>query len=307
LIIERQANEEVIEGLLTCSECEHTYTIHGGIPILTPPSTKPYDWLSRELTNALKQYEPREAIRMIAEGEIGPEKLARNEPLLTPKESKEGEYKDSEKFLQDRFGSIKRARDHFRRQHETDRKFYDMIIKMGRLDKADTILDIGTGYGYMLQFLAEHFRSAKIFSIGISYTNLKAVRGRLRIFGINHDIHLIAADALQPPFRNDQFETVESWAGQGNIASFFDIFGQVYRTLRNHGWFVTDIGGGLERADRDTRTLIETVGEEFFVKNLRKLGLLSTNNEARKTMKERGFHNISSRRVNSMHIISGRK
>lgn len=310
LNVERKVNGEVIEGKLTCTKCPCDYPIHGGLPILTPPGTKPYDWFARELTNALTQFKPREAIRMIAEGEIGPKRPVPNEPVLTPKELKEGKYKDSEKFLKDRFGSgsIEGAREHFRRVHDKDRKLFDTMISLGGLDKADMILDVGTGYGYMLQFLVEQFKSSvQIFSIGISYTNLKAVRGRFRIFGINHNIHLIVADALKPPFRNSQFDAVESFAGIGNIVGFCNIIGQANRILRDDGWFVADVPGGLERADKDIRALIDAVGLEFFVRNLRKLGLLPTSEEVIETMKKYGFPHISSGLVDSTHIISGRK
>jgi len=43
---------------------------------------------------------------MIAEGEIGPKRLAPDEPVLTPEELKEREYKDSEKFLKDRLNLL---------------------------------------------------------------------------------------------------------------------------------------------------------------------------------------------------------
>jgi len=178
---------------------------------------------------------------------------------------------------------------------------------MGQFDKATSILDIGTGYGFMLQFLAEHFSSVLLLSIDVSYTNLKAVRGRLRIFGINYNVHLVVADALNSPFGNDQFDAVESWAGQGNIVRFCNVFRQAHRMLKDNGWFVTDVGGRFERADRDTRTLIESVGLEFFERTLRKLGLLPAKEEAIDAMKKYGFHDVSSERVDSMSIVSGRK
>ena len=304
---ERRVNGEVIKGRLACQKCEHIYTIQGGIPILTPPGVKPYDWLSKELTWALKQVNPRKAVQMIAEGKIKPKKVSCDEPVLTQEELEEGEYKDSENFLRDRFGSIKGAREHFRRQLDENRKFFDVMIRMGMLDESDVILDVGTGYGYMLQYLAEHLKSTRIFSIDISYTNLKAVRGRFRIFGIKRDIHLVAADALHSPFRNNQFDAVESWAGYGNIVGFSGLFSEAHRILRNQGWFVTDVMEGLESVDRDLRILIKTVGEEFFIRNFRRLGLIPRKDEIVEAMKGCGFRKISSKKINSTHIIWGQK
>ena len=301
---EKRVDEDIIEGKLICRECGHAYRIHGGVPILTPPGTKPYDWFARELTNALERYEVKEAIRKIAESEIGPRRLDAADSVLTMEELKEGEYKDSERFLEDRFGGVEGARMHFREQHNVSRKVFDMMTRMGRLDKADLILDVGTGYGYMLQFLGEQFRSAELITIGISYTNLKAVRGRFRIFGIDGKVHLIAADAHQPPFRDRQFEAVVSWGGQGNIVRFCDALSEMYRTLGGNGRFVTDIVG-LEKADPDTQKLIEAVGPVFFKRNLRKLGLLSTNGEVIGRMRECGFHDILTRRLDSTSLVSG--
>jgi len=99
LNIEKKECEEIVEGKLICTKCEYHYPVHGGIPILTPPGTKPYDWLSRELTDALKRFEPKVALKMISEGEIGPKRLVSNEPVLTLEELKEGESKDSERSI----------------------------------------------------------------------------------------------------------------------------------------------------------------------------------------------------------------
>ena len=170
LIPESTVDEDIIEGKLVCCECGHTYGIRGGVPVLTPPGTKPYDWFSRELTKALERYGSRKAIQMIADGEIGPKRLCATDPVLSARELEEGEYKDSERFLTDRFGGVEEARRHFREQHNVSSKIFDMMIEMGHLNKANLILDVGTGYGYMLQFLAESFESADIFSVGISYS-----------------------------------------------------------------------------------------------------------------------------------------
>ena len=303
---ERTVDEDIIEGKLTCGKCGHAFRIHGSLPILTAPGTKPYDWFARELTNALEQYEPREAIQMMADGEIRPKRLKATDPVLTKEELEEGDYKDSGAFLDDRFGGVKSARRHFREQHNVSRKVFEMMIEMGRLDGANLILDVGTGYGYMLQFLAEELKPAEIFTVGISYTNLKAVRGRFRIFGIDGSAHLVVADAHQPPFRDRQFEAVVSWGGQGNIVRFCDALPQMYRVLGSGGRLVTDIVG-LEKADPDTQKLIEAVGAEFFQRNLRKLGLLSTKEEVTQRMKECGFRNIFARRADSTTLVSGVK
>lgn len=38
LTVEEEAEDgEVLEGTLTCTECDHTYPIDGGIPNLLPP------------------------------------------------------------------------------------------------------------------------------------------------------------------------------------------------------------------------------------------------------------------------------
>jgi len=306
LSTERRVDEEIMEGKLICSQCGHAYRIQGGVPILAPRGTKPYDWFARELTTALERFEPKEAIRRISDGEIGPKRLDSRDSVLTIEELKEGEYKDSEEFLKDRFGGVENARIHFKEQHNVYRKVYDMMTKMARLDKADLMLDVGTGYGYMLQFLAEQFRSAEILAIDISYNNLKAVRGRFRIFGIDGSVHLIAADAHQPPFRDEQFDAIVSWGGQGNIVKFCEALFQTRRILRKNAWFVTDIVGP-EKADPDTQKLIEAVGPVFFESNLRKLGLLSTKQEVMESMRECGFQDITSKQVDSTKLISGRR
>ena len=222
--IERRVGDDITEGKLECLTCDYDYLVTGGIPILTTPGTKPYDWFSMELTRELELFKPREALRRISDDEITSRRLTPSEPILTPEELREGEYKDSEKFLKDMFGSIEKARDHFGRQHDHDRSIFNVMMDRGHLDNADVILDIGTGYGYMVQFLAERYKSPIILSIDISYTNLKAVRGRLRILGIDN-VHLVAGDALQPPFRNDQFDSIESCEGLGNIVKGLDMIG----------------------------------------------------------------------------------
>jgi len=97
------------------------------------------------------------------------------------------------------------------------------------------------------------------------------IRGQFNLFGLRKlpsvnalvpividNVHLVAGDALQPPFRDEQFDSIESWEGLGNIVKGLDMIGQAYRMLREDGWFVTDVlGFELERADKDVRELID--------------------------------------------------
>ena len=306
LTMTQEMDDEIIAGGLRCTKCECVYPVIGGIPILTPPETKPYDWFSTEMANAFKRYEPREAIRMMGDGEIGPKRLSPGESMLTSQEMLEGDYKDSENYLWERFGSIESAREHFNRRHREVRKIFETMIDKGRLDEARILLDLGTGYGYFLQFLTERFKDIDLFGVDISYTNLKAVRGRFRVFDIGQNVQFVAADAHRLPFFSGTFDVVEAYAGSGNIVGFCNIMGQAHRVLRDDGWFVSDIGG-LEDADQDVKPIIDLVGHDFLIKNARKIGLMPTGVEVVDHMSELGFSEISSVIVDSKQIISGRK
>lgn len=313
LEITKLDEDDVIEGKLKCNKCQHNYMIHGGIPILAPPSIKPSDGFHRDLIQALKQYSPKEALQKIIDGEIGTKRLASNEPFLTPEEIKQGEYRGSEKFLQDQFGSIEEAREHFRRSHEKNRKFFDSMIEMGRLDKADLILDIGTGSGYMLQYIAQKFNSAKIFSIDVFYPLLIYVRRRLNSFGIKN-VNLILADANKPPFPDNMFDSIDFYLGKDDIAGFSFIIAQAYRILRNDGWFVTDYQNQRQMlanlmlyiTRKYGKPLINVFGTDFD-KYFKNLGFLLTKAEVIEYMNKIGFKKILDKKLDRAHIISGRK
>ena len=66
-------------------------------------------------------------------------------------------------------------------------------------------------------------------------------------------------------------------------------------------------GGGRGFKSRSVHHNFSAVVQEFFERNFRKLGFLLTNEEVIETMKEKGFRDISDRRVDSTYIISGRK
>lgn len=306
LSIEESQERNVNTGTLKCSSCEKEYPIIGSIPILTPPNQKPFDWFSKGVVEMAEKYVPMEVMRRIGDNEITPVKVNSNEPVLNEEELQEGEYKDSLKFLFDRFGSVDQAKEHFRSVHESLEPILESIIEKADLDEADKILDVGTGYGYMLQYLVEHIEEAELFSMGISYTNLKAVRGRFREYGFERDVHLVVGDAHMPPFPDNQFEGIESFAGFGNVVRFAETFPQILRIMKNEGWFATNISG-LELTDRDTKLMIEAVGEDYFIENMRKIGLSISTENAMEEMELAGFRNITATTLEKSDVLSGQK
>jgi hypothetical protein len=80
----------------------------------------------------------------------------------------------------------------------------------------------------------------------------------------------------------------------------------MYRVLSGGGRYATNISG-LELADNDTRLIIDAVGEDYFLENMRKIGLSISTEEALEELINAGFRDVSAIQLENSDVINGQK
>ena len=153
----------------------------------------------------------------------------------------------------------------------------------------------------------------KLFALDISYVNLKAVRGKLKYFGIGENVYLVVGDALSTPFKNNRFDVAESWFGLGNIIGFKKVVEQAYRVVRHGGYFT--VSGAWSEAYFDPKhSVYGKVIKEFTVQEhekliefLRRNELLLHVNEVIEIFRKSGFRDIGVFERNGLYVVTGKK
>ena len=303
----RLEDNEVKEGALVCRKCGQKYSIMRFLPILTPPYIKPYDWISVEITKIKEKYGLKEGLLHLIEGKLKPIKPKPGGSLLSQEELQEGEYRESREYWERRLRKIKREQI----VSGDLEKIWNIFIVMSGVESAKEVLDVGTGLGAMLTYIADKWPEKGLFALGISYVNLKAVRGKLKYFKIGENVHLVVGDALNMPFKSNIFDVVESWFGLGSIIEFKKVIRQAYRVLKRGGRFTVSGAWGEAYINFSMLSKIikslATQEYEKLIKFLREKELMLHVNEVTKTFKEVGFHDIEVFEEKNLYVVTGRK
>jgi len=93
------------------------------------------------------------------------------------------------------------------------------------------VLDLCCGTGDMATALRKLMRSGALFGADFSHEMLRQGKPKFTA----HNIAAVEADALQLPFKSNQFDLVSSAFGFRNLANYDHGLGEIYRVLRGGG------------------------------------------------------------------------
>jgi amino acid adenylation domain-containing protein len=121
-------------------------------------------------------------------------------------------------------------------KHLINRNSIKLVLELiGDCDLTDCrILDTGCGRGGTISVIAEYFQAKEITGLDLSPTAIAFCQANCSY----NQVQFIEGDAEDLPFDDEQFEfviNIESASGYPNIAAFF---AQVYRVLKEGGYFL---------------------------------------------------------------------
>lgn len=104
-----------------------------------------------------------------------------------------------------------------------------------RLKKDSSILEVGCGGGYYLEYIRQSYNNTFLVGIDIS---MKAIKERRKNGVKFSNIEFVEADARQLPFRDDIFDCVYSSETLEHIPHVGKFFGEAFRIMKG-GLMVT--------------------------------------------------------------------
>jgi len=97
------------------------------------------------------------------------------------------------------------------------------------------VLDIATGTADLLVTLQEAHGNARFFGIDLSANMLALAQDKIKIRGLEQQIHLQVADACALPFESQTFDVVTIAFGIRNITNMTQAFAEISRVLKPAG------------------------------------------------------------------------
>lgn len=138
------------------------------------------------------------------------------------------------------------------------------VILYDELCNAKSLLDVGTGPGYLPYIINQAFPQIKI--VGIDPSD-EMIRESERIVGRNPNIKILKASAMQIPYENESFDliistfSIKHWEDVGKGLS------EVYRVLKNNGKFwCVDLDKNADSSKLDRMFQITSPVYKFFAK-----------------------------------------
>ncbi|RKX71783.1 ubiquinone biosynthesis protein UbiE [candidate division WOR-3 bacterium] len=138
------------------------------------------------------------------------------------------------------------------------------LIEALKIDKAESILDVGTGTGILLQFLTEN----PIIGIDLSYLMLKRAKQKFP-----HRL-LIQADAASLPFSDRSFDRAILFAVFPHLRNKLRALKELYRVLRPEGRIDILHSASREEINRFHQKIGGVIKEDFIPDGLRMTELL---------------------------------
>ena len=212
---EEEVDGDVLEGTLVEEASGNTYSVHAGMPILLPPARRAVDDLALLLSEYSESLGIAEAIRRLADGEIEyplSDELGRN---VTSAELREAAYRESEAFW-DTYSRNRLVQQQINAQDQHIDAMQEVWLRAD-VNFAETILDVGTGWGGMFQRLLETGpMDADIWGLDTAFLNLKIAQGRAARSGYDNAAFAVG-DICLPPFPPETFDSIVSWYGVGAV------------------------------------------------------------------------------------------
>ena len=245
---------EIVEGTLACHACGGTFPVHSTIPILLVPGRRAVDEFAATLGREAQKVGFSKAVRSLADGTVEYPATRTFEPAVTAAEVREGRYRASESFWE----TFSRNR-LVQQQQNALTAHLDAMEEMwlrAEVNFADTVLDVGTGWGGALVPLVERApQDAMIFGFDTAFLNLRVAQGQIER-AQQENVVFVVGDCLNPPFRERLFDAVVSWFGIGRIPGFFDCLRGILSVLGpgrafSCAWtpLVNDLDGLASQAD----------------------------------------------------------
>ena len=245
---------EIVEGTLACHACGGTFPVHSTIPILLVPGRRAVDEFAATLGREAQKVGFSKAVRSLADGTVEYPATRTFEPAVTAAEVREGRYRASESFWE----TFSRNR-LVQQQQNALTAHLDAMEEMwlrAEVNFADTVLDVGTGWGGALVPLVERApQDAMIFGFDTAFLNLRVAQGQIER-AQHENVVFVVGDCLNPPFRERLFDAVVSWFGIGRIPGFVNCLRGILGVLGpgrafSCAWtpLVNDLDGLASRAD----------------------------------------------------------
>jgi uncharacterized protein YbaR (Trm112 family)/ubiquinone/menaquinone biosynthesis C-methylase UbiE len=288
---------DIVEGTLACDACGGTYRIHSTLPVLLPTGRRAVDDLATILAWEAESGGFAEAVRRLADGSV-PYPLERPfEPAVSAIEAREGRYRASPAF----WATFSRNRLIQQQINAIDRHWdaLEEVWLRADVNFADTVLDVGTGWGgTFLPLLEAGPRDALVYGLDTAFLNLRIAQGRAEREQHTHAA-IVVGDCVTPPFQPGLFDSAVSWFGVGSVPRFRDCLIGLQTVLGSGCAFacawtplVNDMEG-LADSD-DLRRLAE------------RLDIPVGADAAAATMEEAGFTQVEMVTAGPIFILSGR-
>lgn len=106
-----------------------------------------------------------------------------------------------------------------------------------RLQPGDTVLDVCTGTGHLVQYLHHQVGTAgEVVGLDFSEGMLSVARQR---FGQQRNVRFVQGDAMALPFEDQQFAAAVVAFGLRNVDDLGQTLAEMYRVVRPGGWVVS--------------------------------------------------------------------
>ncbi len=206
-----------------------TYQVHAGLPILLPAGRQAVDDLATALARSGADSGFAEAVRAIAAGEVP---FLLTEPfgsVVSATDLREAAYRETDAYWE----TFSRNR-LVQQQLTAIDTHWDALEEMwirGGVNLAESILDVGTGWGGTFQRMLEHGpQDALIVGLDTAFLNLKIAEGRAVASDMRH-ASFVVGDISVPPLAPGMFDSVVSWFGIGFVPRYRECLAGVLKVL----------------------------------------------------------------------------
>lgn len=117
---------------------------------------------------------------------------------------------------------------------------YDMIVRRiaRHASAAESVLDVGTGPGYLLPRLADVYISAKITGLDVGPEMLNLARKRAEAAGLTDRVSVVEGSAYEMPFPDASFDLVVATSAIHMLDDLPCFVGEARRVLKSGGSLV---------------------------------------------------------------------
>jgi SAM-dependent methyltransferase len=238
-----------------------------------------------------------ETVRRLAAGTV---EYPLHEPFgkpITPTEAREAPYRETEAF----WDTFSRGRLVQQQLNALDQPWdaVEEVWLRAEVNFAESILDVGTGWGGAFQHLLERGpQDAIVFGCDTTFLNLKIAQGRAERAGFTHAAFVVG-DITLPPFASGLFDAVVSWFGIGafpRMHAAFEGIGLVLGPGRSFGAAWTPLIDDMEGL----------AGRDDLIRLAQHLDIPISPDEVAEAAEEAGFEDVETATVGPIYVVSGR-